>query len=104
MFQAAEDPQDDEWVDISNEEDIPSTINFDIGPQVSSTVTEPIQVFKLFFTDELVGEIIIETNTYARTKLKSKVSFKNSIWYSWRDVQKDEFWAFIGVILNMGTM
>ena len=36
--------------------------------------------------------------------LNSKNLTKDSIWQTWHDVNEDEFWAFIGVILNMGTM
>lgn len=106
---SSESESSDDWVDISEVEDSPNIIKFDIGshnhgPRVSSKITKPIQFFQLFFTEELALEIINETNTYARNKLQGKVLTKNSIWHSWRDVQKDEFWTFIGVILNMGTM
>lgn len=46
-----------------------------MGPQVSSSVVEPLQFFKLFFTDELVDEIIKETNSYAQ---KKKIEFENN--------------------------
>ena len=88
---------------------MPKRVNFSIGPkvtgpQIPSNIFEPIQFFKLFFSEQLVNGIIKETNSYAKSLLKSKNISKDSIWQTWRDVNKDEFRAFIGLILNMDTM
>ncbi|KAL2731763.1 piggyBac transposable element-derived protein 4-like [Vespula squamosa] len=40
---------------------------------------------------------------YAKKKLEGRTQSENSIWRSWRDVENAEFWAFIAVIINMGT-
>lgn len=45
-----------------------------------------------------------ETNNYAAKKLEGKTLSPNSIWKTWHDVTNEEFWAFIGVIIDMGTM
>ena len=66
-------------------------------PQVFN-IEEPLQFFKLYFTEELVDEIVSETNSYAKNKLRNKTLSKDSIWHTWRDTNKEEFWAFIGVI------
>ncbi|XP_014481483.1 PREDICTED: piggyBac transposable element-derived protein 4-like, partial [Dinoponera quadriceps] len=99
----------DEWRDVTEKLDMPDRIPFSIlpqviGPQVPTNIVQPIQYFKLFLTDELVNEILKETNNYAKNVLKLKKISSNSIWQTWRDVEKDEFWAFIGVIVNMGTI
>ncbi|KAL2735613.1 piggyBac transposable element-derived protein 4-like [Vespula squamosa] len=39
-----------------------------------------------------------------RKKLKGKTLSSNLIWRYWRDVAKEEFWAFIPVIINISTM
>lgn len=58
--------------------------------------------FQLFFTDELLGEIVAETNSYANEKINRKRPLQQfSIWHTWRDVTLTEMKAFIGVILNM---
>ncbi|XP_070169538.1 uncharacterized protein [Polyergus mexicanus] len=64
----------DEWRDVTEELD---RIHFSvspkvIGPQVPTNIVQPIQYFKLFFTNELVNEIIKETNNYAENVLKNK--------------------------------
>ncbi|XP_024220714.1 piggyBac transposable element-derived protein 4-like [Bombus impatiens] len=101
--------EEDDWISITEDGYRPTRINYSIGPkstgpQISSNIFEPIQFFKLFFTKPLVDEIIKETNNYAKSVLNSKNLTKDSIWQTWHDVNEDEFWAFIGVILNMGTM
>ncbi|XP_053975370.1 piggyBac transposable element-derived protein 4-like [Hylaeus volcanicus] len=106
---SGEEDEDDAWYDVTENENISHRINFTVapktvGPQVSSNVVEPTHFFKLFFTEQLVDEIINETNNYAKTMLQSKKITANSIWKTWRDVERNEFWAFVAVVLNMGTM
>lgn len=96
------------WSDITGS-DIPlPRINFSTGNKIQGpqifNIDEPVEFFKLYFTEELVDEIVSETNIYATNKLRTKTLSQNSIWHSWRDTNTEEFWAFIGVILNMGTI
>ncbi|XP_035737648.1 piggyBac transposable element-derived protein 4-like isoform X2 [Vespa mandarinia] len=107
----AEDPQSDssEWISCTESEEIPSRIPFiagdtPAGPHILLDKKEPLDFFKLFFTNELVNEIVTETNNYARKKLENKTPSQYSIWRAWHSVTIEEMWAFIGVIINMGTM
>uniref|UniRef100_A0A1A9ZC51 DDE_Tnp_1_7 domain-containing protein n=1 Tax=Glossina pallidipes TaxID=7398 RepID=A0A1A9ZC51_GLOPL len=98
-----------EWIDVSEVDKIPSTMDFDIspriaGPQISNDIRELLDFFRLYFTDALIGSIVKETNDYANSKLRRMQFLKRSIWNTWSDVNRKEFLAFIGVILNMGTM
>ena len=52
---------------------------------------EPLDFFKLFFTDELISEIVHETDYYATTKLERKTLSSHSIWRTWYDVTIEEF-------------
>nr|XP_037286071.1 uncharacterized protein LOC119179096 [Rhipicephalus microplus] len=57
---------------------------------------------ELFFTDQLIEQIVRETNRYARDKISSAgVLQQYSIWNDWEDVRVEEFKAFLGVIVNM---
>lgn len=58
----------------------------------------------MFFTEELVDRIIIDTNNYAAKKLEGKALSSRSLWKTWYNVKKEEFWAFIVVIVNMGII
>ena len=105
--ESEDSPEDlDEWRDVTEELDIPDRIHFSvspkvIGPQVPTNIVQAIQYFKLFFTNELVNEIIKKTNNYAENVLKNREISSNSIWQTWRAVEEDEFWSFI---INMGTI
>lgn len=106
-FDVEEDSE--EWIDVTESEEIPHRQKFKsgvrpAGPHITSNITEPLHFFKLYFTDELINEIIDETNRYAKSKLKGKILSNRSIWKNWRDVSREEVQAFIAVILNMGTM
>ena len=98
----------EEWIEV-NESSDPPTIKFSVphattGPQIPRDVKEPMDYFRLYFTDELVENIIKETNKYAVEKIKKKELSSKSLWHMWRDVTKEEFFAFIAVVLNMGLI
>ncbi|CAK9816388.1 PiggyBac transposable element-derived protein 4 [Anthophora quadrimaculata] len=104
-----EETEPSEWTVCTESEEIPTRIPFvsgerQVGPHVFAHIKEPIDFFKLFFTEELVTDIVRETNNNAAKKVEGKTLSSRSIWRSWYDVTVTEFWAFIGVIINMGTM
>ena len=85
-----------EWENVTERDDIFQQIKFTVspkvtGPQISPNIIEPIDIFKLFFTDELVDNIIKETNNYANTKISAKRLTKRSIWNNWKNLEKEEF-------------
>ncbi|XP_053977063.1 piggyBac transposable element-derived protein 4-like [Hylaeus volcanicus] len=97
------------WHEVTSEDINPPKLNFspgpkNVGPQTPESCVEPIDFFKLFFTDELLSNIIEQTNRYANEKIKEKNLSKRSIWNNWVDVTVEEMSAFIGVILNMGII
>uniref|UniRef100_A0A1B0ACH3 DDE_Tnp_1_7 domain-containing protein n=1 Tax=Glossina pallidipes TaxID=7398 RepID=A0A1B0ACH3_GLOPL len=101
-----EDVSSEEWEDVSESTDSPSIIEFDIhyqtaGPQTRSNIKEPVDYYTLNFTNELIDNIIKETNHYANEKIRSKQLSHKSTWHKWQDVTKQEFLSFI---LNMGLI
>ncbi|TBU20600.1 transposase IS4 [Hamiltosporidium tvaerminnensis] len=97
------------WKDVTIEDNPPKRFDFisgvrNEGPQISVDCTKPLDFFKLFFTDELIEKIVTETNRYARNKITQKRLSKRSTWHSWVDVTVEEFRAFLGVVLNAGTI
>ena len=56
-----------------------------------------IDVFKMFFNDEILNVIVRETNRYARQKLAGQALDK------WQDVTLVELKAFLGVCVVMGV-
>ena len=63
-----------------------------------------IDFFRLFFTNTLLETIVVETNKYAKNKIEQQNLSDRSTWNNWVDVTKEELEAFLGVILNMGTI
>lgn len=97
------------WLDVTLQDSVPYRINFTSGdktegPQIPDNCTKPTDFFKLFFSDELIEKIVEETNNYARNKIAKKILSKRSTWHTWVDVTVEEITAFLGVILNMGTI
>lgn len=97
------------WIDVSNGDIAPQLIPFTsgtqtTGPQVPDYVTEPLDYFKLFVTDDLINKIATETNKYATAKINKLNLRPRSTWLSWKPVTTEEITAFIGVILNMGLL
>ncbi|XP_014478485.1 PREDICTED: piggyBac transposable element-derived protein 4-like [Dinoponera quadriceps] len=109
LEQIEDSSESDGWEDVTEKDDLPFSFTFKtspriVGPQISQDITRPLDFFKLYFTDILIDQIVKTTNEYAQMKIREKQLANNSIWHSWIDVTREEFMAFIGVILNMGTM
>lgn len=98
------------WENVSSgSEEIPSTIPFFIGnrivgPQIGTNIEDPLEIFKLFFTDESIENIVRQTNLYANLKINGKELPEYSTCNNWENVTSDEMKAFLGVILNMGLI
>jgi len=57
--------------------------------------------FQLYFTDDLIHEMVSETNRYAQEKLMNRELLPRSIWHMWTDVTEIELQAYLGVVLRM---
>ena len=85
---------------LNEYKEVPPSVQFIPGQnptasRIISNMKKPMDLFKLFFTDELVKKIICETNNYAKKKLEGKTLSTNSIWRSWHDVENAGFWALL---------
>lgn len=64
--------------------------------------TSVLGFFQLFFTDELIMNIVNETNRYALEKINSKMPLgQKSGWNNWRELTVPEFKTVLAMILNM---
>jgi hypothetical protein len=81
------------------------TFTNNAGPQFNLLPhAEPMDYFSLFFNDELLNSIVIETNMYARDKTAKLQLSLRSIWNRWSDVSVPETKAPLGIIINMGLI
>ncbi|XP_011135111.1 piggyBac transposable element-derived protein 4 isoform X2 [Harpegnathos saltator] len=97
------------WLDVTEEDNYNYNINFstggnNTGPHVPSNCTTPLHFFQLFFTDDLIKKIVIETNIYTANIIQHKQLSIRSIWKQWKNVTECEMKAFFGVIINMGLI
>lgn len=98
------------WTDVTNNDPGPTmTIPiFDINhgpvlPNGFDVNSKPIDFFELFFNDDILQLICMETNHFAGLK-KSKAHSPHSRINKWSDMSVDELKAFLGTVINMGTM
>jgi hypothetical protein len=81
------------------------TFTKNAGPQFHLLPdAEPMDYFSLFFSDEILNSIVVETNRYARHKLSELQLSPRSNWSRWSDVFVPEMKAFLALIINMGLM
>ncbi|XP_023724803.1 piggyBac transposable element-derived protein 4 isoform X1 [Cryptotermes secundus] len=95
------------WQDVTVGDKKPREYTFtkNAGPQLNLLPdAEPTDYFNLFFNNELLNNIIGETNRYARDKIAELQLSPRSIWSRWSDVSTPEMKAFLGLIINMGLI
>ena len=70
----------------------------------------PLSILKTFLTDELIDNIVVFTNVYAEImKLAPHIIEKlnntqRSIFKLWKDVDRDDVWVYICIIILMGII
>lgn len=99
-----------QWNNVSSNDFGPATsiplYNVNHGPNLPNyfdSDTEPIDYFQLFFNTDVIDLICSETNHFANMR-KQNVSTPNSRLNKWYDLSDIELKAFIGTVINMGTM
>jgi hypothetical protein len=81
------------------------TFTKNAGPQFHLLPdAEPMEHFSLFFNDEFLNRIVVETNSYVRHNVLELQLSPRSIWSRWSDVSVPEMKAFIGIIISMDLM
>jgi hypothetical protein len=94
------------WEDVmmGNKEPNAYTFTKNAGPQFHLLpYAEPMDYFSLFFSDELLNNVV-ETNSYARQNILELQLSPRYIWSRWSDVSVPEMKAFLGLVINMGLM
>lgn len=98
------------WKDVTDNDTGPSTTipvyNINPGPVLPShftAETDPVDYFKLFFNNDIVGHICKETNMFANKKRARALSPRARL-NAWKDITPMDFDAFLGTIINMGLI
>ena len=77
------------------------------GPHLRNTMVKALDFFQLYFTGELVGNIVQHTNTYAYIQLADENSKHQSYAASdgsWRDTTPDEILRLIALLIYFGLV
>ncbi|KAL0830077.1 hypothetical protein ABMA28_003534 [Loxostege sticticalis] len=73
------------------------------GPTFSmSDVDSPLDVFRKFFDDELMGLIVTQTNHYANIFLASTELKSQARMQKWQPVSMEEMWIFLAILMWQG--
>ncbi|GIY76629.1 piggyBac transposable element-derived protein 4 [Caerostris darwini] len=68
------------------------------------TGDNPIDYFRHLFTENMLDEVIAQTNNYAREVLCRRETKQHSRINAWKETTKEEILIFVGLILHMGII
>lgn len=88
--------------DVENQEIFQFTGNEGLQTHTVDINSTPIDIFKLFFNDDLVSLIVRETNIYANQVLQSTRISRNSRMNNWTDTNSQEIQVIFGIFIWMG--
>jgi hypothetical protein len=93
------------WEDMENYVGQIKQIVGNCGPQnEGKNVTEAVNVFKFFFTHELIALIVHETNCYAEQCINSRslpIPFRSKM-REWKPVSDDEIYVVLALLMLVG--
>lgn len=64
----------------------------------------PTDYFRHLVTENILNEVIAQTNHYARKVLCHSETKQHSRINAWKETTKDEILVLVGLILHMGTI
>jgi hypothetical protein len=97
----------DGWEDVTMGDKKPKAYTFTkkAGSQLNLLPdAEPMDYFILFFIDELLNNIAIETKRYVRHTIAGFQLSPWSIWSRWSHVSVPEVKSLLGLNINMGLI
>ncbi|GFY74462.1 piggyBac transposable element-derived protein 4 [Trichonephila inaurata madagascariensis] len=87
-----------QWCKIDSSSPAPSRFSFigDVGMKACVTnISDPLEYFELFFTDEIVNHIVTETNIFAAENLNKFKSKEHSRTHQWSETNANELRVFL---------
>lgn len=102
-------PPGNNWTNVTDSDFGPTNQiplkNDDEGPvlpQHFDSDTKPVEYFDLFFSEDILTHICIETNKFANKKKNNPNNSESCRIKKWNDCDLVSIRAFLGVIVNMG--
>ncbi|GFY32989.1 piggyBac transposable element-derived protein 4 [Trichonephila clavipes] len=96
-----------QWCKIDSSSPAPSRFSFtgDVGMKACVTnISDPLEYFELFFTDEIVNHIVTETNIFAAENLNKFKSKEHSRTQHWSETNANELRVFFATLILQGII
>ncbi|GFY39413.1 piggyBac transposable element-derived protein 4, partial [Trichonephila inaurata madagascariensis] len=96
-----------QWCKIDSSSPAPSRFSFigDVGMKACVTnISDPLEYFELFFTDEIVNHIVTETNIFAAENLNKFKSKEHSRTHHWSETNANELRIFFATLILQGII
>ncbi|GFY79660.1 piggyBac transposable element-derived protein 4 [Trichonephila inaurata madagascariensis] len=96
-----------QWCKIDSSSPAPSRFNFigDVGMKACVTnISDPLEYFELYFTDEIVNHIVTETNIFAAENLNKFKSKEHSRIHHWSETNANELRVFFAILILQGII
>ncbi|GFV98738.1 piggyBac transposable element-derived protein 4 [Trichonephila clavipes] len=96
-----------QWCRIDSSSPAPSQFSFtdDVGMKACVTnISDPLEYFELFFTDEIVNHIVTETNIFAAENLNKFKSKEHSRAHHWSETNANELRVFFATLILQGII
>ncbi|KAE9543544.1 hypothetical protein AGLY_002344 [Aphis glycines] len=77
----------------------PNNDDVGINPDILETMVSlsPFDFFSLFFNDEVINLLLVETNKYAQDKLNKQENSRSARIKKWTNIDKEELKCFFGI-------
>jgi hypothetical protein len=76
----------------------------EVTPASEDNTIDPIDCYRHFITDEIIGLMIRETNRYAEQYLQAHEISRRSKFLQWKPTIDEEMLKFFGIIIEMGLV
>uniref|UniRef100_A0A671VG92 PiggyBac transposable element-derived protein domain-containing protein n=1 Tax=Sparus aurata TaxID=8175 RepID=A0A671VG92_SPAAU len=94
--------EEQQWHDVGDDDVEPAQVAFmpvrQPGPQQETRVaTSPLQFFRLFFTDAVLGTLMANTNAYGAKRHEGKKEV-------WHNIGVDDIFSYLAMVIYMGMV
>jgi len=86
---------------------VPASVNFPQEAKVTASLPDdatPLDFVKLYFTEQVIDLVVMQTNRYAEQYIASHVLPPHSSINRWHPTDRDDMYMFLGLSVLMGIV
>ena len=86
---------------------VPASVNFQQEAKVTASLPDdatPLDFVKLYFTEQVIDLVVMQTNHYAEQYIASHVLPPHSSINRWHPTDRDDMHTFLGLSVLMGIV